>query len=81
MHCVVCVTCMLCSPPSNIADACLPNHLNTQVWNGMFSQTQYALDQGVALKLDPDRYTAMAKFYSRRAQQASKGRRTVLRAV
>lgn len=47
----------------------------------MFSQTQYALDQGVALKLDPDRYTAMAKFYSRRAQQASKGRRTVLRAV
>ncbi|PRW57604.1 Cellulose-binding domain [Chlorella sorokiniana] len=42
---------------------------SNEVWNGMFSQTQYALEQGTALKLDSDRYTAMAKFYSRRSQQ------------
>ena len=43
-----------------------------QVWNGMFSQTQYALDRGKALQLDPDAYTALCKFYSRRAQQVSR---------
>ncbi|KAI7836073.1 hypothetical protein COHA_010042 [Chlorella ohadii] len=42
---------------------------SNEVWNGMFSQTQYASDRGAAMRLDPDHYTAMAKFYSRRAQQ------------
>lgn len=46
-------------------------HPSWQVWNGMFSQTQHALDRGMALQLDSDRYTAMAKYYSLRSQQVA----------
>lgn len=57
---------MLPRPPRPAPPNPPPTH---QVWNGMFEQTRWALERGAALGLDADRYTAMAKFYSLRAQQ------------
>jgi hypothetical protein len=36
---------------------------SNETWNGMFSQTQYALDQGKALGLDADPWTAAFKYH------------------
>ncbi len=43
---------------------------SNETWNGGFSQYQYAVDQGLALGLDADGYTAGAKFHVYRAIRA-----------
>lgn len=58
--------------PARLLLLTAPPKSSLQMWNGMFSQTQYALERGKALQLDPDAYTALCKFYSRRAQQVSR---------
>ncbi|HFD86462.1 MAG TPA: hypothetical protein ENJ35_02170 [Gammaproteobacteria bacterium] len=40
---------------------------SNEVWNGMFTQNQYARDQGNALKLDENYYHAGWRYYSQRS--------------
>lgn len=40
---------------------------SNEVWNGQFPQFQYAIDQGVRLKLDANKWLAGQKFYAQRA--------------
>ncbi len=40
---------------------------SNEVWNGQFPQFQYAIDQGVRLKLDSNKWLAGQKFYARRS--------------
>ena len=40
---------------------------SNEVWNGAFSQTNYAQQQGLALGLAQDPYTAELRYYSQRA--------------
>ena len=40
---------------------------SNEVWNSMFEQSRYALEQGRKLKLSPHDYEAQLRFYSRRS--------------
>ena len=42
---------------------------SNEVWNGGFSQTQYAENQGLAIGLDTDRYRAGRKYYAKRSAE------------
>lgn len=57
--------------PSPLRPPSPRTHKTIQVWNGQFDQTWYAYDQGKRLKLDPDAWTALVKFYSQRSQEVN----------
>jgi hypothetical protein len=40
---------------------------SNETWNGIFSQTHYMIDRGVALNLDADKYRAGRRYYARRS--------------
>lgn len=42
---------------------------SNEVWNGVFNQSQYALEQGRKLNLSSNDFEAQLRFYSRRAVQ------------
>lgn len=42
---------------------------SNEVWNSIFTQSDYAKEQGSLLKLDSDTFLAQIKYYSRRAVQ------------
>ncbi len=52
-------------------DPSLPVYVeySNETWNSMFSQTTYVQDQGQALGLDPDRWTAGQKYVAYRSAQ------------
>lgn len=55
-------------------DPSLKAHIeySNEVWNGMFSQHQYAAEQGLARQLASDRFTATLRFYSERSVEIFK---------
>jgi len=50
---------------------------SNEVWNGIFVQTEFAREQGLALGLGTDEFTATLEFYARRATQVMKRFETV----
>jgi len=45
---------------------------SNEVWNSIFPQSSYALEQGVALNLDPSPHTAKLKYFGKRSLEIFK---------